>query len=87
MTITITDVNEEPDFSTGSQIVSVPENSTDLWGPAVDDYSVNLEGGVTYTAMDPGGTHCQLFAGGTGCVQVPAQRLTPYPVLRVEARL
>ena len=56
VTITLTNVNDKPGFSTGSQTVSVPENSTDLFGAADDDdYSVADVAGVTYTAMDPEG--------------------------------
>ena len=40
VTITITDVNEEPYFINGSQTVSVPENSTALFGDTwAEDYS------------------------------------------------
>ena len=53
--ITLTDVNEEPDFDTGSQIVSVPENSTDLFDASADGYSFRSVVDVTYTAMDPEG--------------------------------
>ena len=55
VTITITDVDETPAFSTGPQTVSVPENSTDLFGTTDDGYSVDAVTGVTYTAMDPEG--------------------------------
>ena len=50
----ITDVDEEPAFSTGEQTVSVPENSTDLFGDSDDGYSA-VVADVTYGAMDPEG--------------------------------
>ena len=55
VTIMITDVNEEPAFSTGSQTVSVPENSTVLYGESDDGYSDDALVDVTYEAMDPEG--------------------------------
>ena len=56
VTIMITDVDEKPDFSTaGAQTVSVPENSTALFGPDAEGYSDDAVGAVTYTAMDPEG--------------------------------
>ena len=55
VTITITDVNEKPAFTTGSETVDVPEGSTVLWDTSNDDYSVTTGLGVTYTAMDPEG--------------------------------
>ena len=51
--ITITDVNDKPTFTTGSQTVDVPENSTILYGASADGYSVAAIAGVTYTADDP----------------------------------
>lgn len=58
VTIMITDVDEKPDFTTGTQTVGVPENSKDLFGDLADDYTVAAatgDDGVTYTAMDPEG--------------------------------
>ena len=55
VTITITNVDEKPDFSTGAQTVSVPENSTVLYGNEDDGYSATLVADVTYMAMDPEG--------------------------------
>ena len=55
VTIMITDVDEMPVFSTGSQMVSVPENNTDLWHASTSGYTETAETGVTYTAMDPEG--------------------------------
>ena len=55
VTITITNVNEKPTFSTGEKMVDVPENSTALFSAAGEGYSVNEVGDVTYTAMDPEG--------------------------------
>ena len=55
VTIMLTDVDEKPAFSTGSQTVSVPENSTVLSSADADGYSVTTEDDVTYTAMDPEG--------------------------------
>ena len=90
VTITITDVDEKPAFSTGSQAVGVPENSTDLFGDTGAGYTVAVVGGVdgvTYTATDPEGRTVNYSLAGTGRVQVPAQRHTSCLVLRVEARL
>ena len=53
VTITITDVDEKPAFSTGEKIVSVPENSTALWDADTTNYNQNAVIDVTYTAMDP----------------------------------
>ena len=58
VTINITDVDETPTFSTGAKTVSVPENSTALFGADADGYSVTTvdgDDGVTYTAADPEG--------------------------------
>ena len=55
VTIKITDVDETPAFSAGAEIVSVPENSTALFGAEGDGYSVENASGVTYTAADPEG--------------------------------
>ena len=55
VTIMITDVDEEPAFSTREQTVSVPENSTDLFGASEDGYSADDVADVTYGAMDPEG--------------------------------
>ena len=55
VTIKITNVNEAPTFSAGAKTVSVPENSTALFGAETDGYSVDADTGVTYTAMDPEG--------------------------------
>ena len=56
VTIMLTDVDEKPAFDgTGSQTVSVPENSTVLYGTANEGYSVTTKSDVTYTAMDPEG--------------------------------
>ena len=56
VTITITDVNEKPTFSTGEETVEVPENSKVLWH-ATDtaNYNQDAETDVTYTAADPEG--------------------------------
>ena len=55
VTIKITDVDEKPAFSTGAKTVSVPENSTALFGAEDDGYTIDAVADVTYTAMDPEG--------------------------------
>ena len=56
VTITITNVDETPTFSTGAKTVTVPENSTALFGAEADGYSGATDAaGVTYTAADPEG--------------------------------
>ena len=55
VTISITNVDEKPAFSTGAETISVPENSAALWHASATGYSVTEVGGVTYTAMDPEG--------------------------------
>ncbi|MCY4581237.1 MAG: cadherin domain-containing protein [Chloroflexi bacterium] len=53
--IAITDVDEKPGFNTGEKTVSVPENSTALFGAEADGYGADAETDVTYTAADPEG--------------------------------
>jgi hypothetical protein len=56
VTIKITNVNEAPTFSTGAQTLTVPENSTALFGAVADGYTGATDAaGVTYTAADPEG--------------------------------
>ena len=56
VTITLTDVDEAPTFSTGAKAVTVLESSTDLYGAVADGYSGATDAaGVTYTAEDPEG--------------------------------
>ncbi len=55
VTITITDVNEKPTFSTGEETVGIPENSEVLWHGSTTGYTATTEAEVTYTAADPEG--------------------------------
>ena len=87
VTIMLTGVDEKPDFSTGSQTVGVPENSTDLFGDADDGYSVTEEIGVTYTAMDPEGRTVNYSLTGPDASKFQISGSTPVLSFASEARL
>ena len=79
VTIMITDVDEMPVFSTGSQTVGVLENSTALWHASTSGYTETAETGVTYTAMDPEGRTVNYSLAGPDASKF--QLKGPSPVL------
>ena len=58
VTITLTDVDEKPAFSTGSRTVSVPENSTDLYGAENARLQHRCSHRSHLHGNGPGATHC-----------------------------
>ena len=64
VTIKITKVDEKPTFSSGAEMVSLPENSTVLWDAGGAPYTATAVGDVTYTASDEDGLNVNLSLTG-----------------------
>ena len=69
VTITVTNVDEKPEFSAGASIIEVMENKTDLGGDEVDTYTASDQEGavVTFTLSGDDGDKFELddaTAGG-----------------------